>query len=245
MVARFPNTSWILLEEACVPGDQGKAAREEIANRYREPVRAFVGAVLARVGRSPVEADDLTNEFLGLSDDLRRVLAAADPARGRFRSLLKTALHHYVIAWLRKEGRRPRTRPLFDDDGSVVDEVSRLPNPAPGPEELVARAEIRAFDESWVRSLAKRATERVEALCEAKGQQKYFEMFVGYYLHGSPVRPSWKELGAPFGLDERAACERARTVARRFRYELRKILIEEEGSEEKADEELAELMSLL
>jgi hypothetical protein len=55
----------------------------------------------------------------------------------------------------------------------------------------------------------------------------------------------WKELGEAYGLDEKAARNRAETVARHFRLVLRDMLTDEVGSEQSADEEIATLLAFL
>jgi purine-nucleoside phosphorylase len=88
----FLTTRWTL-----VVGSQGRdttvvrRALEELCQTYWRPVHAFI----RRRGHAVHEAQDLTQEFFArllASDGLQR----ADPARGRFRSFLLSAVKHFL-----------------------------------------------------------------------------------------------------------------------------------------------------
>jgi hypothetical protein len=101
------------------------------------------------------------------------------------------------------------------------------------------------FHRAWVCSLLKEALDLVRKICEEKGQGQHWVLFEGRHLAESPKTPSWKDLGAPFGLDEKEACTRAATVARHFRVVLRQLVSEEVGSAEQVDAEIENLLTLV
>src|SRR5262245_29424830 len=86
-VSDFQSTLWTVIRGA----DRGEeAALREFALKYRGPIVAYI----ARRGL-PNDAEDLAQEvFLRLIQD--RVLAKADPSRGRFRSLLLAVTRHVI-----------------------------------------------------------------------------------------------------------------------------------------------------
>lgn len=94
-------TRWSLLGQARDGSEFSSAeARNALALRYVPAVRRYVGAIL----RDDHDADDVTQ------DVVVRLLAGdfggADPNRGRFRDLLKTAVRNMVRNYLNRQKRR-------------------------------------------------------------------------------------------------------------------------------------------
>jgi RNA polymerase sigma factor (sigma-70 family) len=232
---RLPQTSWTLLAAVRGEGSDAAAAREEFVRRYYPPVHAYLAAII-RDAVGPVEPEELTQGFFSQAVATGRLLAGADRAKGSFRPYLKQALRNYVIDWQRKQARtpQPEVRPDADDGGGwerVITDVT------PGPD--------TAFHAAWVRTLIEEALGKVQARCEAKGQQEHFALFVGRYLNESGEQPSWRDLGTEFNLDEKTARSRAETVARHFRLLLRETLAQDVGSGQNVDEEIAVLLAAL
>ncbi|MCI0490704.1 MAG: sigma-70 family RNA polymerase sigma factor [Blastocatellia bacterium] len=231
----FPQTSWALLDAARGGGDLSISAFDEFARRYYRPVYAYIAAIL----RDPGEAEDLAQGFFVAAILSGRLLMRVDRARGSFRPYLKQAIRNYVIDELRKRGREQRR--LIDESMQSDESSDRLINNVPAS----SPAPDAAFHTAWVQSLLEEALVRVQAICESKGQQAHFQLFLGRYLSESSDPPSWRELGEAFGLGEKAARSRTETVASHFRVVIRKMLIDEVGSEPMADEEIAALLALM
>jgi RNA polymerase sigma factor (sigma-70 family) len=96
------STRWSLLRRA-----QGQSAasaeeaRSALVLRYLPAARRYIGALL----KNDQDADDMTHDVVVrlLAGDF----AGADPARGRFRDLLKTAIRNMVRnRWARENRRR-------------------------------------------------------------------------------------------------------------------------------------------
>jgi DNA-directed RNA polymerase specialized sigma24 family protein len=92
-VARFGDTHWSVILSAMDkqrPADAA-GARERLCRVYWPPLYAYV----RRLGESPHDAQDLTQEFFArfLEKDY---LAAVDQAKGRFRSFMLAALKHFL-----------------------------------------------------------------------------------------------------------------------------------------------------
>src|SRR5262245_8952467 len=115
------------------PAEGVNAARQQLWERYGGAVRRYLLGAL----RDEDGADELFQEFClrFLRGDFRR----ADPARGRFRDFVKTALFHLIV----DHQRRTRPAPL----GSV--------EPAAPPAD--AAAAEREFVDSWRAELMERA----------------------------------------------------------------------------------------
>lgn len=160
------QTDWAVIFEAA-SGEEGAAeALTRLAHRYWPAIYAYIRAS----GRDTHEAADLTQGFVCDVILQRGLLAAADPARGRFRTLLMTSLKNY----LREQHRRSR-RLKRSDKGSPPlqldpDDLARAAvDPASNPEE--------AFSAEWSRTLISQVLDQVRAECEAAGQMTHWQVF--------------------------------------------------------------------
>lgn len=94
-------TRWTLLREAHgESAGAAQAARSALVLRYLPAIRRYVGAIVQK----DQEAEDITQDVMMrlLAGDF----AGADPARGRFRDLLKTAIRNMIRNRWRQQGRR-------------------------------------------------------------------------------------------------------------------------------------------
>jgi RNA polymerase sigma factor (sigma-70 family) len=230
---RFPNTSWSLLARAGSRDDDTAAA--EFAERYFSAVRAFVLAIV----RNPDECDDLAQQFFLKVVLTGRLLRQADQTKGRFRAFLKQAIRNFLVDEFR------RRRSIADHaSGKTVspdgldggwDLVATDPTPDPDRELLKA----------WGQNLIAMALTRVKTLCKAKGQDEHFELFTRRFLSGSDEFTSWREVGEPFGLDEKTTRSRALIAMERFRNTLRDLIATDMGSTSDVNQEIRELIRIV
>src|SRR6266446_4004555 len=95
---QFPSTHWsVVLAAGQTPGTVARDALEHLARIYWYPLYEFI----RRQGRSPEDAQDLTQEFFA------RFLAnesfkQADQQRGRFRTFMLACLKHFLVSEWRK-----------------------------------------------------------------------------------------------------------------------------------------------
>ena len=114
------QTQWSLIRkahQASMVGESASAARHSLVMRYAPAVRRFVQVVV----RDPSMADELSQD--AMIRILRGDFAGADPTRGRFRDLLKTAIRNMARNYWAKENRRSSADfdlSLLDDDGQEV-----------------------------------------------------------------------------------------------------------------------------
>jgi Sigma-70 region 2 len=88
---QFQTTRWSLVLEARADDARSRLALEKLCRTYRAPVLAYIRGH----GASADEAEDLAQSFFARFID-RAFHAHADPARGRFRAFLLTALKHFL-----------------------------------------------------------------------------------------------------------------------------------------------------
>jgi len=230
----FPQTSWTLLSQVRQQGEEATAALAEFTRRYYRPVYAYIAAIV----RDRDDAEEMTQEFFTTVVLSGRLLANVNRNKGSFRPYLKQTLRHYITDMRRRQERR-RYQALAEAirPDAWTDGWDRI---GPGAQE----SPDAAFHVAWVRSLVEEALTSVREICKAKGQTDHFALFLGRYLNELPHPPSWRELGMAYKVDEKAARNRAETVARHFRLVLRELLVAEIGSESSADAEIASLLAL-
>ena len=211
--ARFPTTLWSRVIRAGDPTDQeGQAALELLCKDYWYPLYVFV----RRKGLDQDEASDLVQ---GLFADLieRRDFAKADPARGRFRSFLRTACDHFLAN--RREHHRAIKRgggksfvsiDIRDAEGRYVNEPSHDLTPE------------RLFERRWAMVLLERVLAQLEAEVLRAGKSLLFQ-HLRPALEGEDLRVSYREIGKALQMTEAAV----KNAAHRFRGRYRQILREE------------------
>lgn len=147
-------THWSLVRAA---GDANSSRHEhawdELARRHWYPLYAMA----RRLGKSPEDAADVTQGFLGAFLE-RNTVAMADPGRGRFRSFLLTCFKNY-LANDRERARAQRRgggcAPLSIDANSA--EMRFAVEPATG------ESPDRTFDRQWALGTLERALVNVRA----------------------------------------------------------------------------------
>ncbi|HEY3498639.1 MAG TPA: hypothetical protein VGK73_28305 [Polyangiaceae bacterium] len=150
----FPKTEWSVVLKA--GREDGSAALAALCKAYWYPVYSFLRAK----GADPERAADLTQgffEYLIEKGEVRK----ADPARGRFRSFLRSAAKHFYLNAIDYERRQKR-------GGDQV----RLSIDMPGAEARLG-AELshslspdRLFDLCWAEVVTQRARREFEAGCD-------------------------------------------------------------------------------
>src|SRR5512135_2905108 len=100
----FLTTHWsVVLAAKDKSSPESAAALEVLCRAYWYPLYAYV----RRQGHSPADAQDLTQDFFARFLE-KQYFKLADPARGRFRTFLLTALKHFLANEWKKSQRQKR-----------------------------------------------------------------------------------------------------------------------------------------
>lgn len=206
----FPDTRWSLILGGKVGGDARRAAYDELARHYVEPIRAYLRCAWAR---SPDRVDDLAQAFFAWSLE-SGFLAKADPTRGRFRAFLKVALRNFALEQRRKEravmrGGDVTTEPWTRADGS---DVEVLDPDAASAEDVLDRA--------WKGALVRRALERLRVEFESDGRAAVHAVFRDYVLEPS-AEIDYATVAARHGLTKVDVSNYLQRAKTRFRSILR------------------------
>lgn len=233
--AHFQSTHWsVVLAAGSTDAPQRRAALEQLCGTYWYPLYAFA----RRRGLAREEAADLVQGFFALlleRDDLRR----ADPARGRFRNFLLSALQH-ALANQRERERALRRgggqRPLSFDLEAADARFAREPADARTPE--------LAYRRAWAEAALARALSALEAEQQRIGRAAHFRALAPA-LSAESDAPAQAEVARALGLSENAVKVALHRLRRRFAELLR---AEVAGTLERPDEiedELRELFAAL
>ncbi len=215
----FQKTSWELVRAA-----RSSEALDGLIRMYWKPLYFFV----RRKGYDNETAKDLVQDFLtaALEND---TLSKADPARGRFRTFLLTALTNFIKDWNRSTSRLKRGggQDLRSLDFQGGEQEYALVTASDETPEAV-------FHRAWARGLL------AECIAGLKGKPSHLRAFE-LLLRGG----GYPEICRETGLNESAA----KTAVHRLRQQLRDVLTgtitKALGEDEEIDVALAEFASLL
>ena len=207
----FPETSW-----SAVLGvrseDQALRARslETLAEVYWKPVYKHVRL---RWGRSPEDAQDLTQEFFSRALE-KGFFDAWDPARGRFRTFLRVCLDGFLANEAKHAGRQKRGGGALHlplEFQRAEGEITMAPIPSPENIE-------RHFDAEWTRALFELTVESLRMACEREGKMEIFRVFERYDLEASDQqRPTYAALASELGIAATQVTNHLAWARRRFR----------------------------
>ena len=236
---RFPTTHWTVIDEVRA-GDGARNRRiiGDLLNDYWKPVYCY----LRRKGYRNEEAKDLTQGFFHEVVLSRELIRRADPTKGRFRTLILTALDRYLANVHRGQTARKRIPPgklihLEEADGSDLPEVAR---------DLTCEG---SFNYAWVSELLDRMLEEVEEECRHRGMAVHWNLFHDRVLR--PIvededPPPLAEVCARYGVKEPTkASNMIFAVKRRFQAVLKRYVRQSVACDDEINTELLELMDFL
>jgi DNA-directed RNA polymerase specialized sigma24 family protein len=230
----FPNTHWSLVRRA---GTSDAAARREalttLLTRYRPALLSYLRAV--KKMRSD-QADELLQDFI--ADQLleRRLVAKADPSRGRFRSLLLTSLNHFAVDHHR--ARRRRAAESLDSECLGGE-----------PRAAAACSPEAGVEAVWARALVHDVLEAMRCECAATGRADLWAVFEGRILadiFGGAGTVPYESLAAALQLESPTQAANLLVTAKRMYARLLRMAIGEYESDPAAVEaEIADLRRIL
>jgi DNA-directed RNA polymerase specialized sigma24 family protein len=213
----FTTTRWSLIlscsasEAAEVKAQQ---ALTELCRTYWRPVFAFV----CRRGYSVPDAQDLTQSFFVMLLN-GNFLKLADPHRGRFRSLLCTAVKNFLADQRDKAMREKRGGRIqfvaWDDWMSEAPSQLSL-----STRDLATWTAERIFDFRWAATVVEESLRRLSEECARRGRLRVFTLLNDYLIvDRSDV--SYASLSISLGVPETAIKRLLHDLRARFRTILR------------------------
>ena len=239
-LTHFATTRWSLIRNGHVAGarSDGNEGLAKLCQIYWRPIFTFI----YRRGYSAQDAQDLTQDFFLVILE-GTLLQTADPARGRFRSLLIKSLKNFLIDAAGK--RRTRKR------GGDLQFVSWEKWMAEAPCQLSISAQTLAtsppealFDLSWAAAIGEEALRRLRIECESKGRRRVFEVLQGY-LTSERSDICYQELSQALGVPEPVVKSLLHQFRTRYRALLREEVAKTVGTDANVDDEIRYLCATL
>jgi RNA polymerase sigma-70 factor (ECF subfamily) len=232
--AGFEATRWSIILAAGRDDPAQAAALDRLCRTYWYPLYAFV----RRQGRSPEDAQDLTQAFLARLI-AKRDLAGVDRAKGRFRSFLLAAMKHFLAnerdkARALKRGGGAHVTSL--DAGDAETRYLREPADPVTPE--------RVFERRWALTLLDEVLRRLRAEYEVRGQGALFEALKDT-LAGGGGADGHAAAAHRLGMTEGAVKVAAHRLRRRYRDLLRAEIAATVDAPGEVDDELRHLFAVL
>jgi DNA-directed RNA polymerase specialized sigma24 family protein len=228
---------------SCAAGKGGQTektqnALEELCRIYWRPIFAFI----CRRGYPVSDAQDLTQDFfvMVLKGNL---LNLADPARGRFRSLLLAALRRFLkdAAVVRLAQKRGGKAQFVSWDEWMAEAPSRL---SVSFRQLDHWPPERIYDVRWAATVLERALRQLGDECEARGRRRVFDVLSGM-LASDREDVSYSSLSKQLGVPDTAVKKLVHQLRQRYRVLLREEVAETVENPEDVDEELRYLCAAL
>ena len=237
----FVTTRWSLILSGAGSESGDREIREalaELCRIYWRPIFLFI----TRRGYSPEDAEDLTQDFFVriLRGDW---LQKADPARGRFRSLLLKSLQNFLNDAIdrRKSRKRGGDISFIPWDAWIAEGPAHFNFPG---EALTSWPAERVFDTSWAATMVQRALRRLREECEPKGRLRVFEV-LSPYLSAERDDLSYATLATKLRVPESLVKNLLHRMRQRFRVLLREEVRQTVADPAEVDEELRHLCGSL
>lgn len=232
---RFPQTHWTLIRSAArKQADQGRAALDRLLRIYR-PVLLWYLTVQRRM--LAADAEDLLQGFVLDKVLESSLLQRAEPAQGRFRSLLLTALDNYRLSRHRFDGAQRRA-----PAGGMSDDLEAAENVAAEGEDPAV-----GLDAVWARRVIDQAVEQMRQECAAGGRADLWAVFDERLLRparngGEP--PSYEELAPRLRLGSPTqAANLLITAKRMLRRHVEQVVCEYAADPRDAEAEVRDLLA--
>jgi RNA polymerase sigma factor (sigma-70 family) len=232
---QFTTTHWsVVLAAGGATSPQVDVALAELCRTYWYPLYAFV----RRKGRSPHDAQDLTQAFFARLLE-RNYVAQANRERGRFRTYLLAALTHFLADEWDKTQRLKRGggRDIISFDGGSAEERYRL-------EPIDQLDAAKLYERRWVTTLFDKVLGRLEEEFRESGKGRLFEQLKCSLL-AEETGLSYAELGTQLGLKEDAVKQTVHRMRRRYRELFREEIAQTVAGPDEVEDELQHLFAVL
>jgi DNA-directed RNA polymerase specialized sigma24 family protein len=226
--AQFTTTHWSVVL-AAVGGEspQADAAMDRLCRTYWYPLYVYVRSS----GRTPADAEDLTQEFFAKVIS-KHYLLAVHRERGKFRWFLLSAMKRFLLNVREKDTAAKRGGGAIHVpfDGEKAEERYRL-------EVSDLETPDRLFDRAWAIKLIETAHQRLEDEYAQGNKQELFKQLM-VFVAGDKTGLTYSEAGAYLGMSEGAVKVAVHRLRRRYRELLREEVAQTVHTASDLNEEL-------
>ena len=235
--APFQSTHWtvVLLAARSQSEEAARAALASLCQTYWPPLYTF----LRRRGRSPSEAQDLTQSFVAHLIE-SNTFAHAAQERGQLRTFLLGSLQNFLAnehdrATALKRG---GGQPVVSLDDHLVEAEAALGTVARGEES-------KGYDRHWAANLVGRAWTELHHALVAEGKKDWVEAFKPFLLGSAAPLPPQEELAVNLGMPIATFRNALWRLRQRYRENIRAEVARTVGVASQVDEEMRYLLEVL
>ncbi len=234
----FAPTHWSLIlraKQGLGAGTAAQDALEWLCRSYWRPVHDLV----RRNGLLPEDALDLTQGFFEMLIE-KPDFGQVEQSKGKFRSWILGALHHYLLNDARKRHAQKR------NSGKMAISLSALQPPDEGGWEPIdaALTPDRAFDRRWALTVLEAAMNRLQRDYEARGAGEQFQ-HLKPFLAGGVESGNYSKIAEELGVTNNQVAVAVKRFRERFRDRVRSVVAETVAGPEDVDGEMEELFRAL
>lgn len=231
-MSRFDTTRWSVVLQTRGNDGAARGALESLCRIYRPPVLAYIRS---RGYRDDV-AEDLTQAFFARFVE-RAHYAEADPARGRFRAYLLTAIKRFLINAAIESGRVKRGgRVHFESFDATPADSASAPQSGEDPE--------RVFEQAWALAVIEAALGRLRQEASAAGKLDLFDRLRDF-LAEPPTEIEYARIADALGLRRNTIAVSVHRLRRRLRDLVRAEVAQTAADRAAFEIELGELRAAL
>jgi len=231
----FATTHWSVVRNAADSlSPQADHALENLCRAYWYPLYAYV----RRRGYDPETAKELTQEFFAQLL-ARRLLHAADPTKGRFRSWLLGIMKHFLAhEWTRTHAqKRGGGRALIPLDELEAEQRYQIePVTEPDSEKI--------FDRGWAFAVLHQAAAHLRAEYQAAGKHHLYEILKEYVSIEGPAL-NYEEAAVHLQLTPAALKSAIHRLRQRYQELIRHEIAQTVTTSTEIDEEIRYLLSVI
>ena len=233
--AAFPTTRWsVVLAAKQREQPESVQALETLCQNYWYPLYVFVRSS----GWSPVDAEDLTQEFFARLLE-KNYLQVAEPEKGRFRTFLRFALKRFLAKEWERIGAAKRgsgQKPIPFDVTLAEERFSTACASPLSPEQL--------YDRQWALSLLNDAVTRLALEYESAGKASLITALRPYLTAERGSIP-YATIATALDLSESTARVTLHRLRKRFREVFRETVAHTVSSADEAENEIREVLAVL
>jgi RNA polymerase sigma factor (sigma-70 family) len=229
----FVTTRWSVVLAAQDKLSPGSApALETLCQSYWYPLYAYVRGL----GRSPHDAQDLTQEFFArlIAQDWLRVVM---PEKGRFRTFLLVTLKRFLTNEWHHDAAQKRgggNQPISLDAATA--ELRFAAEPALAPDEL--------YERRWAMTLLDDSLERLRREFAQSGREREFASLKEWLTADRGSIP-YAQIAAVLGASEGAARVAVHRMRKQFRQLFRQAIAETVDADNDIEAEMRHVISVL
>jgi DNA-directed RNA polymerase specialized sigma24 family protein len=190
--AAFRSTHWtvVLLAARSQSEEAARAALASLCQTYWPPLYTF----LRRRGRSPSEAQDLTQSFVAHLIE-RNTFAHANPEKGQLRTFLLGSLQHFLA------NEHDRAQALKRGGGQqIVSMDDDLVQAEAALHAIDREGDSAGYDRQWAANVVSLAWERLHREMVAEGKGELIEALKPLVVGGIAIPPTQEDVAAKLGM---------------------------------------------